>query len=52
MDAKADGIVGYGTILFDKEAREITLEIHPMDPDTRDPIDIKLVCWPKVIKVE
>tara|TARA_B100000519_G_scaffold56423_1_gene47135 strand:+ start:58 stop:1824 length:1767 start_codon:yes stop_codon:yes gene_type:complete len=52
LDAKADGIVGYGTILFDKEAREITLEIHPMDPDTRDPIDIKVVGWPKVIKVE
>ncbi|HCR30526.1 MAG TPA: hypothetical protein DIV79_10965 [Opitutae bacterium] len=30
LDAKADGIVGYGTILFDNETREITLEIHPM----------------------
>ncbi len=52
LDAKADGIVGYGTILFDKETREITLEIHPMDPDTRDPVDIEVPGWPKVIKVE
>ena len=52
LDAKADGIVGYGTILFDKETREITLEIHPMDPDTSDPVDIEVLGWPKVIKVE
>ena len=52
LDAKADGIVGYGTILFDKETREITLEIHPMDPDTSDAVDIEVLGWPKVIKVE
>ena len=50
--AKADGIVGYGMILFDKEAREIILDIHPMDPDTRDPIDIEVPGWPKRIKID
>jgi len=52
LNAKADGIVGYGMILFDKEAHEITLEIHPMDPDTRDPIDIVVPGWPKQIKID
>jgi hypothetical protein len=52
LDAKADGIVGYGTILFDKEARKITLAIHPMDPDTRDPIDIDVPGWPKVLTID
>ena len=51
LDAKADGIVGYGTILFDKETREISLEIHPINPATRDPVDIEVLRWPKVIKV-
>jgi len=52
LTAKADGIVGYGMVLFDKQAREITLEIHPMDPDTRDPTDIKVPGWPKRIKID
>ena len=52
LSAKADGIVGYGMILFDKEAREIILDIHPMDPDTRDPIDIEVPGWPKRIKID
>ena len=52
LEAKADGVVGYGTVLFDKEARTITLEIHPMDPDTRDPINIDVPGWPKRISVD
>jgi len=52
LEAKADGVVGYGMILFDKRAREITLEIHPMDPDTRDPIDLEVPGWPKRIKID
>ncbi len=52
LTAKADGIVGYGTILFDKEAREITLDIHPMDPDTREPIDVDVPGWPMRIPVD
>lgn len=52
LTAKADGIVGYGMVLFDKEAREITFEIHPMDPTTREPIDIEVPGWPKRIKID
>ena len=52
MVAKGDGVVGYGTILFDKETREITLQIHPMDPTTREPIDLDVPGWPKKISVE
>jgi hypothetical protein len=52
LTAKADGVVGYGMVLFDKEAGEITLEIYPMDPDTRDPIDLEVPGWPKRIKID
>lgn len=50
--AKADGIVGYGMILFDKDAGEIELQFHPMDPGTREPISIDVPGWPKRIKVK
>lgn len=50
--SNAEGIVGYGMLLFDKKARRITLEIYPMDPDTREPIDLKVPGWPKRIQVK
>jgi len=50
--AKADGIVGYGMILFDKDAGEIELQFHPMDPRTREPIDIDVPGWPHRLKLK
>ncbi|MCB1122213.1 MAG: alkaline phosphatase D family protein, partial [Verrucomicrobiae bacterium] len=50
--AKADGYVGYGMVLFDKDSRDITLQFHPMDPNTREPIDVDVPGWPKRIRVE
>lgn len=50
--AKADGFVGYGMIIFDKDNRDITFQFHPMDPDTRDPLDVDVPGWPKRIRVK
>ena len=50
--AKADGFVGYGMIIFDKDNRDITFQFHPMDPDTRDPLDVDVPGWPKGIRVK
>lgn len=51
MVAKADGYMGYGTVLFDKDKREITLRLHPFGED-REPVDNEVPGWPKVIQVE
>ena len=50
--AKADGRVGYGMILFDKVSGEIELQFHPMDPNTREPIDLDVPGWPQRIKLK
>ncbi|MDB4384842.1 alkaline phosphatase D family protein [Opitutaceae bacterium] len=52
MVAKADGVSGYGSILFNKASREITFQIYPMDPDTLEPIELEVPGWPKRITVE
>ena len=50
--AKADGFVGYGMIIFDKDNRDITFQFHPMDPDTREPLEVEVPGWPKRIRVK
>jgi hypothetical protein len=49
--AKADGKVGYGMILFDKDNHDITLQFHPMNSDTREPLHIDVQGWPRRIVV-
>ncbi len=51
VTAKADGDVGYGMILFDKDNHDITLQFHPMDPTTRDPLSREVPGWPKRIEI-
>lgn len=46
----ADGHNGYGIILFHKEKRQITLELHTMDAD-RKPNNQAVPGWPLIIDV-
>ena len=50
MAAKADGLQGYGMILFDKSKHEITFELYTFDAD-REPKHVAVAGWPKVIRV-
>jgi hypothetical protein len=51
LAAKADGVVGYGIILLDKQKREITFEIHPFD-QKREPDPRPIPGWPMTIRIE
>ncbi len=51
LAAKADGVVGYGMILLDKQKREITFEIHPLD-QKREPDPKPIPGWPMTIRIE
>ena len=51
LAAKADGVVGYGIVLLDKEKKELTFEIHPMD-EKREPDPRPILGWPMTIRVE
>lgn len=44
------GINGYGMILFDNQARQITLQLHTMDQE-RQPNEIAVPGWPLTIDV-
>ncbi len=50
LTAKADGLQGYGMILFDKDQHRITLELYTFD-ENREPKQIEVPGWPKVIDV-
>ena len=50
LAAKADGLQGYGIVLFDSDKREITFELHTLDAN-REPKRIAVPGWPKVIQV-
>mgnify|MGYP003662960811 CR=1 FL=1 len=47
---KADGLQGYGMVLFDKNLHQITLEIYTFDSN-REPKQVPVAGWPKVIQV-
>jgi phosphodiesterase/alkaline phosphatase D-like protein len=49
--AKADGLQGYGMILFDKDKHRITLELYTLDAN-REPKQLAVPGWPKVINVK
>jgi hypothetical protein len=51
LAAKADGDVGYGMILLDKQKREITFEIHPFD-QKREPDPKPIPGWPMTIHID
>ena len=48
---KADGYKGYGMAFFDKDKRQITLDIHLFD-DAREPVNDRVPGWPRVIEVD
>lgn len=50
LTAKADGLQGYGMILFDKDQHRMTLELYTFD-ENREPKQIAVPGWPKVIEV-
>lgn len=49
--AKADGLQGYGMILFDKDKHRITLELYTFDAN-REPKQVAVPGWPMVIDVK
>ena len=46
---KADGLQGYGVILFDKDHHSITIQLSTFDSD-REPKQVPVAGWPKVIQ--
>ena len=47
--AAANGLNGYGMIIFDQKQKHITLEFHPMNED-RKPMTADVAGWPMAVK--
>ena len=50
LTAKADGLQGYGMVLFNHDKRQITFELHTLDAN-REPKQILVPGWPKHIQI-
>lgn len=51
IEAAANGINGYGMIVFDTSNREVTLELHPMN-EMREPSTREVVGWPLTVNFQ